>query len=318
MEWDSRQIGRRLKLRDLNVLMTVARCGSMGKAAAQLSVSQPAISKAIADMEQTLGVRLLDRSALGVEPTIYASALLDYGVIAFDELQQALRKIEYLVDPTLGHVRIGSSVILAEGFVAAVINRLSRQYPRMSFYVAAEESGMTYRALEERKVDLAILALFEPVAPAHLSTEILYDEPHVIAAGARNPWTKRKKIQLAALMHEPWALPPPDSLTGSLVREAFHAVGLAVPDATVITPSTPARHALVASGPFLTILPASVLGSELRKPAAKALPIELATGHRPIGVITLKNRALSPVAQRFIDCAREVAGEATSNQLHWP
>ena len=158
MEWDSRRIGRRLKLRDLNVLMTVARCGSMGKAAAQLSVSQPAISKAIADMEHTLGVRLLDRSALGVEPTIYASALLDHGVIAFDELQQAIRKIECLVDPTLGHVRIGCSVVLAEGFVAAVINRLSQQYPRMTFYLSAEELGMTYRALEERKVDLAILA----------------------------------------------------------------------------------------------------------------------------------------------------------------
>ena len=155
MEWDSRRIGHRLKLRDLNVLMTVARCGSMGKAAAQLSVTQPAISKAIAEMEHTLGVRLLDRSPLGVEPTIYASALLDHGVIAFDELQQALRKIEGLVDPRLGHVRIGSSVVLAEGFVAAIINRLSRQYPRMSFYVSAEKSGMTYRALEERKVDLA-------------------------------------------------------------------------------------------------------------------------------------------------------------------
>ena len=181
-------------------------------------------------MEHALGVRLLDRSALGVEPTIYASALLDHGVIAFDELQQAIRKIEYLIDPALGHVRIGCSVVLAEGFVAAVINRLSQQYPGITFYLSAEESGMTYRALEERKVDLAILPIFEPVAQAHLSTKILYDEPHVIAAGARNPWTKRRKIQLADLMHEPWALPPPDSLTGSLVQEAFHTVGLAVPE----------------------------------------------------------------------------------------
>ena len=74
MGWDEHRLSRRLKLRDLHVLMTVARCGSMGKAAAQLLVSQPAISKVIADMEAALGVRLFDRNPHGVEPTIYARA----------------------------------------------------------------------------------------------------------------------------------------------------------------------------------------------------------------------------------------------------
>jgi DNA-binding transcriptional LysR family regulator len=311
MDWDARRLGRHLKLRDLNVLMTVARCGTMGKAAAQLSVSQPAISKAIGDMEHTLGVRLLDRSPQGVKPTIYASALLDHGVIAFDELQQAIRKIQHLADPTVGDVRIGCSVVLAEGFVATVINRFSQRYPRVTFHLSAEESGLTYRALEERKVDLAILLIFEPIAKAHLTTEILYDEPHVIAAGATNPWSRRRGIRLADLINEPWVLPPADSLTGSIVREAFRAARLGVPDATIITSSTPARCTFVASGRFLSILPASVLAFASKKPAPRALPIELATARRPIGIITLKNRALSPVAQRFIDCARDLGKPQT-------
>ena len=79
MAWSEQRISRQLKLRDLHVLMTVARCGSMGKAADQLSVSQPAISKAVADMETALGVRLLDRNPRGVVPTIYA------GVISFQQ-----------------------------------------------------------------------------------------------------------------------------------------------------------------------------------------------------------------------------------------
>lgn len=91
VEWDDKRLGRHLKLRDLNVLLTVVRCGSMGKAAAELALSQPAVSKAIAEMEFTLGVRLLDRGPQGVEPTIYARALLDRGLIAFDELRQAAR-----------------------------------------------------------------------------------------------------------------------------------------------------------------------------------------------------------------------------------
>src|ERR1700730_15928915 len=91
MDWDMQRLGRYLKLRDLNVLLTVARCGSMGKPAAPLSASQPAISKAIAEMEHALGARLLDRTSRGVEPTVYARALLDHSVIAFDELRQGVR-----------------------------------------------------------------------------------------------------------------------------------------------------------------------------------------------------------------------------------
>jgi len=306
MDWDARHLGRHLKLRDLNILMTVARCGSMGKAASQLAVSQPAVSKTIADMEHTLGVRLLDRSPQGVVPTIYACALLDHGVIAFDELQQAVKKIESLADPSLGHVRIGCTVVLAEGFVAEVIARMAQRYPRVTFQLTAEESGSVYRALEERKLDMAIARIFKPL-PEHLKTEALYDDRHVVAAGARSPWSRRRRIRLADLMGEPWVLPPLETLTGSIVREAFAAAGLEVPVATVIASSTPARLALVAGGSFLSILPITTLPLASKKPAPRALPITLTTGQRPIGIVTLKNRALSPVAQRFVDCARGVA-----------
>jgi DNA-binding transcriptional LysR family regulator len=307
LDWDTQRLGRYLKLRDLNVLLTVVRCGSMGKAAAQLSVSQPAISKAIADLEQALGTRLLDRTPHGVEPTIYARTLLDRSSIVFDELRQAVKDIEHLADPTAGEVRIGCSVMLAEGFVAAVINHLSQRYPRISFHLLAEESGAIYRALGERQLDLAVARIFEPNAAPHLMTEILYDEPHIVAAGACNPVTRRRGIRLADLIYEPWALPPLDSLTGVVVQEAFGAAGLPVPEATIVTSSTPARHALVAIGRCLSILPASVLARAGGGPPVKALPIDLAQSSRPIGIITLQGRTISPVAHRFIDCARALA-----------
>ena len=137
MEWTERRLGRHLNLRDLNVLMTVARCGSMGRAAAQLSVSQPAISKAIADLEYALGVRLLDRSQRGVEPTVYGRALLDRGLNAFDELKQAVKHIEFLADPTAGEVRVGATVVVGSSVIAAAVDRLSRQYPRISVHLLA-------------------------------------------------------------------------------------------------------------------------------------------------------------------------------------
>jgi DNA-binding transcriptional LysR family regulator len=307
MDWDEQRLGRHLKLRDLSVLLTVARCGSMGKAAAQLSVSQPAISKAIADMEYTLGVRLLDRGPQGVEPTIYARALLDRGLIAFDELRQAVKHIEFLANPTTGELRIGSSVAIATGLVSAVVDRLTRKYPGIVFHLVAAETGMIYRALEERKVDLVIARIFSSITEEHLIAEMLYEESEVVAAGAKNPWTHRRKIDLAELMDEAWTLPPPDSLSGSIIVEAFRGRGLDLPRTTVFAASIPARIALVASGRFITTVPGFVLRFPGVGPVLKRLPIELPTTRRPFGIVTLKNRTLSPVAELFIDCARELA-----------
>jgi DNA-binding transcriptional LysR family regulator len=131
------RIGRRLKLRDLRILMTVVECGTMGKAAERLAISQPVVSKAIADMEHTLGVRLLDRSQRGVEPTPYGRALIKRGIAIFDEMRQGIEDIEFLSDPAAGEVRIGATDPINAAIVAPIIDRLSRQYPRMTFDVVA-------------------------------------------------------------------------------------------------------------------------------------------------------------------------------------
>jgi DNA-binding transcriptional LysR family regulator len=315
MDWNEQRLGRDLKLRDLSVLLTVARCGSMGKAAAELAVSQPAISKAIAEMEFTLGVRLLDRGPQGVEPTIYARALLDRGLIAFDELRQAVKHIEYLADPTAGELRIGCAVAIGTGFAAVLVEELSRRHPGIVFDLLAAESALTYRALEERKVDLVIARIFRPIPEEHMHAEVLYDEQDVVAAGAQNPWVRRRKVALADLMNEAWTLPPPDSLNGELIVEAFRAHRLDLPRATVVTSSVPVRNALLASGRFLSIVPGTVFRFPASNPGLKRLPIDLPTTRTPVAVITLKNRTLSPVAQVFIDCAREIVrGLAKGNR----
>src|SRR5262245_44481631 len=130
MKWNDR-IGRRLKLHDLHVLMTVAEMGSMGKAAQRLAVSPPSISKAIADMEHAIGVRLLDRTSKGVQATVYGRALLRHGMGAFDELRQGIQEIESLTDPTVGEVRIGCPDVFTSGLTLAIVDQFSRRYPRV-------------------------------------------------------------------------------------------------------------------------------------------------------------------------------------------
>src|SRR5438034_11549633 len=98
MEWETR-LGRRLRVRDLYILSTVVKSGSMAKAARQLAMSQPAISEAIANLEHILHVRLLDRSPRGVEPTMFADALLQRSTTVFDALKQSVRDIDSRVGP---------------------------------------------------------------------------------------------------------------------------------------------------------------------------------------------------------------------------
>jgi DNA-binding transcriptional LysR family regulator len=134
MRWSDR-IGRRIKLSDLHILLAVAQSGSMAKAAGHLAISHPVVSRSISDLEHTLGVRLLERNPRGVELTAYGRAMLNRSHAAFDELRQGVKDIEFLSDPTAGEVRIGTTPAIAASFVSAVIDRLSRRYPRIVFRV---------------------------------------------------------------------------------------------------------------------------------------------------------------------------------------
>ena len=150
-------IGRRVKLRELYILSAVVERGSMAKAATYLTMSQPAVSEAIASLEETLKVRLLDRGSRGIQPTIYAQALLRRSTVVFDELSQGLRDIEYLADPATGEVRIGCPKSLAAGFVPAMIDEFSRRHPQVTFHVTdANIAALEFRELRERKVHLML------------------------------------------------------------------------------------------------------------------------------------------------------------------
>jgi len=303
----SDRIGNRMKLQDLHVLMTVVQAGSMGKAAQILNTTQPNISRSIGELEQALGVRLLDRHRQGIEPTEYGRALLDCGAAVFDDLRQGVKNIAFLADPAAGELRIGTTTFLAASFVSALVDRLSRRYPRIVFHLVTGYTETLHRELAERNVDLLIIRGSGPIADPRYDFEFLFDDSYVVAAGAKNQWVRRRRIEIAELLNELWVLPPTDSVIGSIVMHAFRASGLDYPRVSVVTDCPHMRVSLLATGRFVTIFPASAFRFLTRRSELKILPVELPMARRPNGIVTLKNRALSPVAKLFIDCAREVA-----------
>lgn len=301
IEW----IGRRLKLRDLRILMTVAECGTMGKAAERLAVSQPVVSKAISDMEHAVGVRLLDRSQSGVEPTAYGRALIKRGIAIFDEMRQGLKDIEFLSDPAAGEVAVGATAPVAAAIVAPAVDRLSRQYPRMRFKLVVADTAPLLAELEARKVECLISRTAHHIPDRH-SAEILFHDALAVVTGAKNPLARRRNIALVDLLGEPWLLFPEGSYFGALQAGVFRASGLEPPPTTIEATEFHLRMELLAAQRILTIIPGFSILLPRPRPGLVALPVKLRVPRDPVGIITLKNRSLSPAAQMFIERVREI------------
>ena len=310
IDWES-QIGRRLRFRDLYVLAIVVQCGSMAKAAAQLGVSQPSVSEVIADLEHALGVRLLDRSPKGITPTLYASALLKRSLVAFDELKQGIRDIEFLADPTVGELRIGCPESISSSILPAIIQRISQQYPRVVPDVDVGPTDRMIRNLLDRSLDFVVArggqTLADDSVIDRLDVEVLFDDELVVVAGTQSKWARRRKIDLAELVNERWILSAPGTWNHTVAAEAFRARGLSLPEISLKTLSIHLRANLLTAGPFITLVPHSVLRLYGNRFSLKVLPVDLPVRPWPVTIVTLKNRTLSPVVERFIECVREVA-----------
>jgi DNA-binding transcriptional LysR family regulator len=309
MQWEQ-QIGRRLRLRDLFVFFTVVECGSMAKAAAKLGVSTPSISEVIASLEHALGVRLLDRTPKGIMVTPYAEALLMRGRAAFDELRQGIRDIEFIGDPGAGELRIGCPESIAAGFLIPVLERFSKDYPRVRMHVVPVRTPtVEFPEVLDRKIDLAFARLATNPVQGRLSeelnAEVLFNDRYCVVAGEKSRWVKRK-VGLPDLVDAPWIMTPLDALGDTFVTGSFARRGLKAPSLMITTFSIHLRNHLVANGEFITALPGSVFRVYRKLHGLKELPVDLSV-RPPVAIVTLRNRTLTPTVLSFIRCARDVA-----------
>jgi DNA-binding transcriptional LysR family regulator len=302
IDWES-QIGRRLKLRDLHVFFTAVQRGSMAKAAQQLGVSQPAVSEIIADLENALGVRLLDRHTRGIAPTKYGDALIKRSAAVFDELKQSVRDIEFLADPEAGEVKLGCTEAMA-AILSPIVEKFARQYPRVLLHTYQVIRPLD-AGLHGRNLDFTLGHFVKSTADdriiENLNLEVLFADRLVVAAGASSLWAaRRRKIDLAELVDEPWILADAESWNYTVVSEAFRSRGLRIPKINVMTYSVHLRMGMIASGHFITTFPNAVSRFHPDRQSIKVLRVDLPERQVPVVIATLKNRTLNPVVERFI------------------
>jgi DNA-binding transcriptional LysR family regulator len=302
MPWTDRT-KRRLKLRDMEVLLAVIDTGSMGKAANRLRMSQPAVSKSVVELEDALGVRLLDRNRRGVVPTPHGLALHRQGAVVFNELKRAVEQLDFISDPTRGEVRIGTTDPVAISLVSPLIDAVLREHPKMSFYVYSGGTKALCNEVVNRRVEFAVCRLIGRL-PEDLAVEILFRDALVVVASANHRLARRRKLDWTDLTEEPWTFYPTDDLFGSIVADTFRANGLEVPTVTVVSESFNIQRELMETGRFLSVLPSFLLKLSHPGLPLKALPVSLPNSPMPVGIVTLRDRSLTPAAAFFIDRLR--------------
>ena len=302
------QLIRRVKLRDLDTLATVVRAGGMRKAAEALHLSQPAVSKAVAELEDAVGFPLLNRSRQGVAVTEYGRALIKRAAAMFDELQQGLRDLEGLADPECGEIELACSETINAGLVAAAVERMTREFPRVTFGIDSGDTPVLLsRFLLERISDFVITRPYGAVIDPAIRAEPLFRERLQIVVGRGSPWASRRKLTLAELMDQFWIVSRNEATGDSPVVEAFRDAGLPLPRRRVLTGSLNVRYSLLATGRYVTAMPHSLLRLGAARASLKVLPIELKPWGMPTMILTLADRSPNPAAVKFLDIVRELS-----------
>ena len=299
---------RRVRLRDLETLVAVVQAGGMRKAAGELHMSQPAVSKAMRELEDTLGHPLLERGRRGVAPTPFGQALVRRSKAVVDELQNALRELAYLADPEAGEVRLGAMETLQAGLVSSAVMQHLQQHPRTHFYFeGAQAPELIGHFLPQRLVDVVIARPLSLPLPVDIEGEPLFHDQLKVAVGPEHPFARRRKLGLADLMDETWILSRNEVMPGTPVPIAFAEAGLPLPQRIVVTGSLNMRQNMLARGRFVTCVPHSLLPFARVRGNFHITPIVLPIWHVPTMILKLQGRNLGPAAESFLDTLRELA-----------
>lgn len=303
------RLPRHLKMGELRVFVAVLEHRSFRKAAAVLHLTQPAVTKAIAGLESTLSVKLFDRLANGVEPTVHGRSFAPRATAIFDELRRAAQDLTLVSSGTKGNLRVGTVPMPAIPFLPVAISRLIDAQAGIFVSVVEERETELLDRLRKRDIEVAILrlSLIEPGGDVRVAP--LFDEKLCIVAGRDHPLASRTRLNWPELLEQRWVIPPADCYFYEHVQRTLDRLGMRMPRQMIETSSIQMQ--------FNLVLHAGVLGFGMRSQISFApgkeflvrLPFDLPIEGSIVGAVTLKSHELSPLAGQLIGHIRDLATE---------
>jgi len=282
----------------LHAFLAVADSGSFTGAAEKLFLTQPAISKRIAQLEEQLGARLFDRIGRQVHLTEAGRALLPRARQVIRDLEDMGRAIGSLSADVSGTLRIGTSHHIGLHRLPPVLRQFSRQYPQVQLDIHFIDSEEAWEGVLQGDLELGVVTL-PPSPDERVYSEAIWDDPLVFMAAPEHPLAAQPDVSLAMLTGYAALLPSPVTFTRRIVASLFsdNALNLNI---SMSTNYLETIHMMVSIGLGWSVLPATMLDSQVVR-----LPVQEALMHRQLGFVMHPARSLSNAAQRFLDILRE-------------
>jgi DNA-binding transcriptional LysR family regulator len=294
------RLPRHLKMSELRVFVAVLEHRSFRKAAAVVHLSQPAVTKAIAGLEETLGVKLFDRHANGVEPTVHGLSFAPRAAAIFDELRRAAQELAMVSSGATGTLRVGTVPMPAIPFLPIAIQRLVAMHPRAFVAVVEARESELLDRLRTRDIDLAILRL-SLVDPAEdMRAETLFEEALCVVACRDHPLAARKQLTWPELLDAHWVMPPPDCYFFEHLLRTLDRQGLALPRHTVESFSVQTQYGMVLHGGMLSFGMRSQHEFAPGKNLLVRLPFELTQARSAVSAVSMRAHEPTPLGQQLI------------------
>ena len=294
------RLPRHLKMSELRVFVAVLEHRSFRKAATVLHLTQPAITKAIASLEQTLQVRLFDRVANGVEPTVHGLSFAPRAVAVFEQLRRAAQDLTLVSSGAVGNLRVGILPMPAIPFLPVALNRLLEEHAGVLASVVEERESELIDRLRRRDIEVAILRMALIEADDDLEVTPLFDERLCVIARQDHPLASRQNVSWPELLQQRWVMPPADCYFYEHVLRTLHQLDLPMPRYTVEAMSIHVQFGMVLHAGLLSFGMRSQVSFAPGKEFLVRLPYELPVRSHPVAALTLKSHEPSPLARQLI------------------
>jgi len=296
-------IRTRLRLRHLQLMVALSETESLRRAADELAMTQPAATKALKELEDTIGVSLFVRHARGMEATIFGEAVMRYARVVFEDLDELRDELAAIEAGDIGKVRIGAVMAPAPELLTHAIVSLKAAHPRLQISVQIDTSDVLVQALQQDQLDIMLGRIPDGFPALDLSFETLGEEALSIVTRPDHPVARATiRPRLAELATYPWIVQP--SPMRQIIDQTFRESRVAPPVSTVETSSILTTLSLLLDSDMLAVLPTSVAHYYVELGTMAALSTPLRGRLAPYGLILRKNRRIRPATQLVIDAIR--------------
>src|SRR5579862_8695078 len=310
-----RWIARKFRLRHVELVAELYDTRSILKAAKRLNLTQPTVTKALQDVEATLGVALFTRSNRGLEPTPYGEIFARHAKIVLAQLRHAAEELENLRAGYSGKVTVGTLLAASASILPEAIALLKKERPGVAISVVVGTYDILVPSLLVGDLDMVLGRMPEQGRSRALVYEEFYAEPICLVTRRGHPLTRRRRLGLKDLTNEAWLLPLPETSLRRQIERAFLEANVPLPKNVIESVSILTNRVLLRKSDCIGVMPYHVALDDVEHQLLSILPVKLKSIDSPVGAILRSPAELPPAAKALLECLRVAARQVPSPRL---